>query len=215
MSVENLYNKESGEVINPNIVSENIPAGAITSSKIASGAVAGGNIIDGAITTAKVADEAITSAKLSNNAVSASKIQGSAVVGGKIADGAITEAKIDNGAVTRTKIASNAVNKGKMAVYTLNWLLYLNRPESTAEFLEAVFRDYVPELQSNTLIELNMYSYNGSVYSPVKIYYDITANEVFVYVLDDTGWTSYQITSATAWATAYTWIEDIYITYLL
>lgn len=189
----------------PRIKSDGIPSGAVTTDKIDASAV----------TTAKVADGAITSAKLSNNSVSTSNIQGSAVNAGKIADGAITEAKIDNGAVTRTKIASNAVNKGKMAVYTINWLLYLHNPENTNEFLQAVFQDYVNELQTNTLIELNMYSYNGNVYSPVKIYYDLTANEVFVYVLDDTGWESYQITSATAWATAYGWLEDIYITYLL
>lgn len=189
----------------PRIKSDGIPSGAVTTDKID----------DDAITTAKVADGAITTAKLSNNAVSTSNIQGSAVVAGKIADGAITEAKIDNGAVTRTKIANNAVNKGKMAVYTINWLLYLHQPSSTNEFLQAVFQDYVNELQTNTLIELNMYSYNGSVYSPVKVYYDIASTEVFLYVLDDTGWVSMQITSATSWASAETWLEDIYLTYLL
>ena len=173
----------------PRIKSDGIPSGAVTTDKIA----------DDAITTAKVADGAITSAKLSNNSVSTSNIQGSAVVAGKIADGAITEAKIDNGAVTRTKIASNAVNKGKMAISTLNWLLYLNRPESTAEFLQAVFQDYVNELQTNTLIELNMYSYNSNVYSPVKIYYNITSTEVYVYELNDTGWELTTIDSQSQW----------------
>ena len=215
MSVENLYNKESGEVINPNIVSENIPTGAITSSKIASGAVASGNIIDGAITTAKVADGAITSNKIASNSVSASKIQDSAVSANKLAEGAVTEGKIVSGAVTRTKIANNAVNKGKMAVYSDKWLTYLRSPSSTAEFLQAVFLDYVNELQTNTLIELNMYSYNGNVYSTIKIYYDITSTEVYIYELNDTGWELTTIDSQSQWAGVYQMLNDIYFTYLL
>ena len=215
MSVENLYNKESGEVINPNIVSENIPAGAITSSKIASGAVAGGNIIDGAITSVKVADGAITSAKLASNSVSASKIQDSAVNANKLAEGAVTETKIVNGAVTRAKIGNKAINIGKLNIYNAKWLSYLRDPDNITDFLQSVFQDYLQEVVSNSLIELNMYSYNGSVYSPVKIYYDLSSSEVFLYVLNDTGWGSFQITSATVWSTAYNRLKDIYITYLL
>lgn len=142
-------------------------------------------------------------------------IPSGAVTTDKIDDGAITEGKIDNGAVTRTKIANNAVNKGKIAVYTDKWLTYLRSPSSTNEFLQSVFQDYVNELQTNTLIELNMYSYNGNVYSPIKIYYDLTSTEVYVYELNDTGWEQTIIDSRTQWADVYQMLNDIYLTYLL
>lgn len=215
MSVENLYNKESGEVINPNIVSENIPAGAITSSKIASGAVAGGNIIDGAITSAKVADGAITSAKLASNSVSNSKIQDSAVSANKLAEGAVTEGKIVSGAVTRAKIGNKAVNIGKLNIYTTKYLTYLRDPDNITDFLQSVFQDFLNEVVTNTLIQLQLYFYNGNEFCPVNIYYDLQARAVYLYILDETQWVQYIIQSSTPWATAYGWLKDIYITYLL
>ena len=132
-----------------------------------------------------------------------------------IPSGAVTTDKIADGAITRTKIASNAVNKGKMAVYTDKWLTYLRSPSNINDFLQAVFLDYVNELQTNTLIEFNMYSYNGNVYSPVKIYYNITSTEVYVYELNDTGWELTTIDSQSQWADIYQMLNDIYITYLL
>lgn len=189
----------------PRIKSDGIPSGAVTTDKIDASAV----------TTAKVADGAITSVKIASNSVSTSKIQDSAVSADKLAEGSIVEGKIVNGAVTRTKIANNAVNKGKMAVYSDKWLTYLRSPSSTAEFLQAVFLDYVNELQTNSLIELNMYSYNGNVYSPIKIYYDITSTEVYIYELNDTGWELTTIDSQSQWAGVYQMLNDIYFTYLL
>lgn len=189
----------------PNIKEGSIPSGAVTSDKIAASAV----------TTAKVADSAITSAKIASNSVSTSKIQDSAVNTNKVAEGAITEGKIVNGAVTRTKLGNNAVNIAKLNIYTDKWLSYLRSPSSINDFLQSVFLDYLHEVVTNTLIELQMYSYNGNVYSPVKIYYDLTSSEVYLYVLDDTGWNNLTIDSSTPWATAYNWLKDIYITYLL
>ena len=215
MSVENLYNKESGEIINPNIVSENIPACAITSSKIASGAVASGNIADDAITSSKVLDGAITANKIASNSVSSSKIQDSAVNSNKLAEGAITEGKIISGAVTRAKIGNKAVNIGKLNIYNDKWLSYLRSPSSINEFLQSVFQDYLQEVVSNSLIELQFYSYNGNVYSPIKIHYDLTSTEVYIYELNDTGWELTTIDSQTQWADVYQMLNDIYLTYLL
>lgn len=214
MTIEDLYNKETGEVIYPNIVTQNIPAGAITSSKIASGAVASGNIADGAITSSKINDEAITANKLSSSSVSSSKLQDSAVTSGKLAEGAVIEGKIVNGAVTRVKIGNKAVNIGKLNIYTDKWLSYL-RATSINEFLQSVFQDYLQEVVSNSLIELQFYRYTGDDYSPVKVYYDIPSNEVDVFVLDDTGWNGFAINSSTEWTTAYNLLKDIYLTYLL
>lgn len=189
----------------PRIKSDGIPSGAVTTDKIDASAV----------TTAKVADGAITSAKLANNAVSTSKIQDSAVSADKLAEGSIVEGKIVNGAVTRTKIANKAVNIGKLNIYSMKWLTYLRDPDNITDFLQSVFQDYVNELQTNTLIQLQIYSYNGNEFCPVNIYYDLQANAVYLYILDETGWVQYIIQSSTSWATAYSWLKDIYLTYLL
>ena len=142
-------------------------------------------------------------------------IPNAAVTTDKIADGGITEGKIESGAVTRPKIANKGVNIAKMAIYNVKWLSYLRNPTSVNDFLQSVFQDYLNEVVTNTLIELNMYSYNSSVYSPVKIYYNFNPNEVYVYVLNDTGWDMLTIDSQTQWEDAYNWLKDVYLTYIV
>lgn len=142
-------------------------------------------------------------------------IPNAAVTTDKIADGGITEGKIESGAVTRPKIANKGVNIAKMAIYNVKWLSYLRNPTSINEFLQSVFQDYVNELVTNTLIELQIYSYNGNVYSPIQIYYDLTSTEVYVYELNDTGWELTTIDSQSQWADVYQMLNDIYITYLV
>ena len=142
-------------------------------------------------------------------------IPSGAVTSDKIADGGITEEKIATSGVTRGKIANKAVNIGKLNINSVKWLSYLRDPTSVNDFLQSVFQDYLNEVVTNTLIELNMYSYNSSVYSPVKIYYNFNPNEVYVYVLNDTGWDMLTIDSQTQWEDAYNWLKDVYLTYIV
>lgn len=104
MSVKTLYKKGTTEVINPNIVSENIPAGAVTSAKIASGAVTGDKIGLGAITSTKMASSSVTSSALAENSV----------IPSKIAPNSITSTKIQDNAVTTSKILNKNVSWGKL-----------------------------------------------------------------------------------------------------
>lgn len=99
--IQNLKLKsDPNTIVNPNIVSDNIPSGAVTTPKVDSNA----------ITTAKIADGAVTYPKIADNAISGNKIIDLAITTAKIADGAVTTAKIADNAVTGTKIADNTIN---------------------------------------------------------------------------------------------------------
>lgn len=111
-------------IVNPNIVSDNIPSGAVTTAKIASNAVTAGKIASGAVTASKIENGAVQQAHISVGAVTEPKIGTGAVTTAKIADGAITGAKIaDNtidgyykiqdGTITLTKLGRKIMSKSE------------------------------------------------------------------------------------------------------
>lgn len=102
-----------GEDNAPQIISEEIVDGAVSSAKLA----------DGAVTTAKLGDGAVTGAKLASGAVTTAALPDGAVTTPKLADGAVTEVKLANGAATTAKIADAAISTAKLqtnAVATAN-----------------------------------------------------------------------------------------------
>lgn len=103
----------------PDIVTGNIPDGAVTEEKLADGAVTEVKLADGAVTTAKLPDGAVTTPKLPDGAVTTPKINDGAVTKAKLADALKTEIndKVDidgNYADTDTAVgyASNLIGKG-------------------------------------------------------------------------------------------------------
>ena len=103
----------------PQIASEDIADGAVTSAKLANEAVTTDKLANGSSTTPKLADAAVTEAKLANGSVTGAKLASGAVTTAalpdaavttpKLADAAVTEAKLANGSVTGAKLASGAV----------------------------------------------------------------------------------------------------------
>lgn len=83
--LKDLKSSNTGETINPNIVSENIPSGAVTTEKLNNGAVTTNKLADGGVTTGKLADASITTAKLKDSAVTSGKINDGAVNYDKLA----------------------------------------------------------------------------------------------------------------------------------
>ena len=90
-----LKTTSTGEVVNPDIISENIPNGAVTTNKLEDGAV--------------------TSDKLDTNAVETAKIKDGAVETAKIKDGAVTSAKLGASSVTNEKVNNGAIDYNKLA----------------------------------------------------------------------------------------------------
>ena len=93
-------------IVRPNVVSDNIPDGAIVTNKLATGAVTTAKIADGAVTTAKLDAAAVTTAKVADGAVTTAKLDAGAVTNAKIQNSAVDASKIASGAVTRTKVST-------------------------------------------------------------------------------------------------------------
>lgn len=104
----------------PNIQSQNIPDGAVTTAKIASNAITNAKIANNAVTGAKIADASISSAKIGNVAITEAKIATGAVSESKIATSAVTESKLSANAVTRDKINPTAITElnGKITKFS-------------------------------------------------------------------------------------------------
>lgn len=113
--ITNLINQTTQEVVNPNIVSDNIPASAVTSTKIASSAVTASKIASGAVTDGKLASNSVTASKIALGAVQTNHISPGAIDTLAIEDGAVTSGKIASGAVTYDKIADGAISSQKIA----------------------------------------------------------------------------------------------------
>ena len=103
-------------IVNPNIVSENIPSGAVTTAKIASNAVTAGKVATGAVTASKIENGAVQSSHISVGAVTEPKIDAGAVTTAKIADGAVTGSKIANNTIdAATKVIDGTINLAKIS----------------------------------------------------------------------------------------------------
>lgn len=105
--IRKLKSLTSGEVINPDIVRENIPDGAVNTAKIEDYAVTEDKIGTGAVTFNKIADGAISESKVEDGAISESKIQNGAISRNKIQNDAITTDKIEDGSITYQKLDSD------------------------------------------------------------------------------------------------------------
>ena len=117
---KDLKSSNTGETINPNIVSENIPSGAVTTEKLADGGVTTGKLADGSVTTAKIDNGSITTAKVNTKAVTTEKLDDEAVTTDKLANASVTTAKLKDSAVTSGKINDGAVNYDKLATALKN-----------------------------------------------------------------------------------------------
>ena len=96
--ITTLKGKTSGDDIYPNVLTQNIPDGGVTTAKIADSGITAGKIADGAIITTKIGDGNVTTPK--------------------IPDYAITTSKLATGAVTNTKIGTSAVTRNKLYIET-------------------------------------------------------------------------------------------------
>lgn len=131
--ITTLHPKDSPtDSLYPNIKSDNIPNGAVTSAKIGSNAVTSAKIVNSAISTLKINDGAVTEPKIANNAVSTDKIGDNAITTIKISDNAVTSDKILDNAITTNKILDNAITLQKMGfhLYRYNILLAYTNPDS-------------------------------------------------------------------------------------
>jgi len=107
---KDLKSSNTGETINPNIVSENIPSGAVTTPKIADGGVTTDKLANGSVTTDKLADGGVTTGKLADGSVTTGKLADASVTTAKIKDNAVTSGKINDGAVNYDKLATALKN---------------------------------------------------------------------------------------------------------
>ena len=105
----------------PNIKTQNIPDGGVTTAKINDGAVTTAKINDGAVTTTKINNGAITESKLDAFSVSSAKIQSGAITNVKLATSAVSSAKIADGAVTHAKLGNASVYGNKIGQYAGYW----------------------------------------------------------------------------------------------
>jgi hypothetical protein len=101
--------------INPDIDTDSLVDGSVTTPKIADLAVTTDKINNNSVTEVKLTTGSVTNTKLGANAVTAVKISNNAVTEDKILNGAITTNKISNNAVTEDKILNAAVTSAKLA----------------------------------------------------------------------------------------------------
>ena len=105
----------TGEVVNPDIIRDNIPDGAVNSDKIEDGAIVTLKLADGSVVTAKIVDGAITTSKLEDGAVTSDKLNTNAVETAKIKDGAVTSNKLGASSVTNEKVNNGAIDYNKLS----------------------------------------------------------------------------------------------------
>lgn len=138
--IETLHKKgDASTRVFPNIISDNIPNGAITTYKITDNAVTTNKIVDGAVTTNKIVDNAITTSKIldanittaklddgavttikiANNSITNNKIVSNSISNDKIQDDAISTAKIQDGSITASKLADGIIAKTYKHIYVI------------------------------------------------------------------------------------------------
>ena len=145
--VQNLKLKsDPSTIVNPNIVSDNIPALAITTDKLAPNAVTAGKIGNGEITTLKIATSAVTANKIAAGAVTETKIDTGAVTTTKIADGAVTNAKIASGTIIDNNIMDNAIHASKLIGFELSPTAILSHYPTFQDLLDWLDTFYPREL---------------------------------------------------------------------
>lgn len=91
-------------IVRPNIVSDNIPSGAITEDKLATRAVTQGKLATGAVGTSQLATQAVTSDKVAPNAITNAKMANDSVDTNNLVNQSVTNNKIATGAVSASKL---------------------------------------------------------------------------------------------------------------
>lgn len=174
-------------VVRPNIVSDNIPSGAVTSAKIAAGAV----------TQPKLGTSSVTSDKLAAGAVIEAKIADSAVTSTKLASGAVQNGNIANGAVTGDKIASGTIENANLR----NYSVYGSKISRTRGLIldhdyGETFSDFVNWLKAAFEEGATFFYSDGSDYA--SCYLRVTDTQIDIVIpLPLTGYqSSYTVTSA-------------------
>lgn len=97
------------------IVSSDIPSGAVTADKLATNSVTTVKIADANVTSTKLATDSVTSDKIAADAVGASEIAAGAVGSSELATNAVTTVKITDANVTTAKLANSSVTSAKIA----------------------------------------------------------------------------------------------------
>lgn len=171
-------------IVNPNIVTDNIPSGAVTTAKIASNAVTAG----------KIASGAVTASKIENGAVQTSHISAGAVTEPKIDSGAITTAKIADGAVTGTKIADNTIDGAtKVIDATINLAKLLRKVWNKSQFTSlcptfADFMTFITGLKPDEVCGLKFFlRLSSGVFESVHFCFKASSPSYFVYSYFDDG----------------------------
>ena len=151
-------------IVNPNIVTDNIPSGAVTTPKIDSNAVTTGKIAAGAVTEPKIDAGAVTTAK--------------------IADGAVTGAKIDDNTIDgATKVIDATINLAKL--YRKVW----NKSQFTSLYPTfADFMTFITGLTPDEVCRLKFFIHLSSgVFESVHFCFKPSSPSYFVYSYFDDG----------------------------
>lgn len=125
--IKDLKSSNTGETINPNIVSENIPSGAVTTDKLA----------DASLTTAKLKDSAVTSGKINDGAVNYDKLATALknLINGKSSQSDLET--LQNALTSHTGNTSNPhnVTKSQVGLGNVDNTSDANKPISDAELI--------------------------------------------------------------------------------
>jgi hypothetical protein len=100
---------EIGDILNGNIATENLAAGAVLSANIGNSEVKTANINNLAVTAAKIANSTITATQLADDAVTSGKIATSAVTSDGLAANSVVETKITDFNVTMRKLSKTGM----------------------------------------------------------------------------------------------------------
>lgn len=160
----------------PNIKSDNIPNGAVTSVKIQDSAVTTNKINNGAVTSAKIDSKAVTESKIDDNAVTTDKINNGAITNSKLDVDSVSRTKIVDGSIDSNKLEDNCVTKYKMGFnqfqismrvqfydsgyddtidFELNYLITISSEDDISDYLPNDINDLKSHLAINRLFNTN------------------------------------------------------------
>lgn len=117
---------DSTTKIFPNIKSDNIPDGAITTDKIDDNAVTSDKIASSSITRSKLVAGVISSNELASDSVTTTKILDDSITEIKLASNSVSNDKIQNNAITNEKINDNEIERTKLSTFLQNFINQLN-----------------------------------------------------------------------------------------
>lgn len=183
--IQNLKLKsDPNTIVNPNIVSDNIPSSAVTTPKIDSNAITTAKIADGAVTTNKIGDNAITANKIVNNAITTAKIDNNAITTAKIADGAVIGTKIaDNTIDGATKVIDATINLAKLSRKVWNKGQFTSLCPTFADFMTLI-TGLTPDEVCRLKFFLRL---SSGVFESVHFCFKASSPSYFVYSYFDDG----------------------------